>query len=398
MDKIFTSGHNTKSSKLDIRVEYQPTNKGLEITSNLNDSILHEKVRRICQFFGVSTGKFELYNNDAMDFTIYARLETVIKHGHPELSINYTPINNKTISYDSRNCRLQRTRMYVPGNQPEKIINSIKYSPDTIIFDLEDSVPEPEKDFARFLVRNALKELNFRGIRTALRINTGNIGEIDLEQNIHQYVNILVIPKVEDASQIGNIEKKIVDISKTTENINELLISPTLESARGIMNAFEIANSSKRILTLSFGLEDYLLDIGAYRTDDGLESMFARSMVVNAAKAAGMDAIDSIFPDLEDEKSLRQSAQQAKTLGFSGKGCIHPKQIDPIHEEFAPTIKEICDAKEMIRTFDIAQKHGSGVATVSGKMIDIPVFKKAERILEIAILSDLIPKNWEEIE
>ena len=121
-------------------------------------------------------------------------------------------------------------------------------------------------------------------------------------------------------------------------------------------------------------------------------------MVVNAAKAAGMDAIDSIFPDLEDEKSLRQSAQQAKTLGFSGKGCIHPKQIDPIHEEFAPTIKEICDAKEMIRTFDIAQKHGSGVATVSGKMIDIPVFKKAERILEIAILSDLIPKNWEEIE
>jgi citrate lyase subunit beta/citryl-CoA lyase len=162
---------------------------------------------------------------------------------------------------------------------------------------------------------------------------------------------------------------------------------PIIESALGALKAFEIASSSKNICALAVGLEDYTADIGVQRTNEGKESFFARSMIVNAAKAAGVQAIDTVFSDVEDMDGLRLSVLEAKALGFEGKGCIHPRQIKVVHEAFAPTQDEIQKAQKIVEAFKDAEKRGLGVVSLGSKMIDPPVVKRAQRLLELADLS-----------
>ena len=173
---------------------------------------------------------------------------------------------------------------------------------------------------------------------------------------------------------------------------------PIIESAKGVLHALEIAEASKRNVALTIGLEDYTADLGVIRTEDGKESLFARSTIVNAARAAGIQAIDTVSVDIEDERALRASAMEAKALGFDGKGCIHPRQIQPIHEEFAPTHSEIEKAKKIILAFDDAKAQGLGVVSLGSKMIDAPVVQKAEKTINMAIASSLLSKNWKKNE
>ena len=166
-----------------------------------------------------------------------------------------------------------------------------------------------------------------------------------------------------------------------------LFFMPIIESALGVIKAYEIASASKNNCALTIGLEDYTADIGTHRTNEGRESFLARQMIINAAKAAGIQAIDSVFSDVSDMDVLRQSVIEAKSLGFEGKGCIHPRQIQIIHESFAPTTEEIEKAKKIVEAFNEAEKKGLGVVSLGNKMIDPPVVKRAQRILHLAKLN-----------
>jgi len=169
---------------------------------------------------------------------------------------------------------------------------------------------------------------------------------------------------------------------------------PIIESALGVINAYEIAAASKNNCSLAMGLEDYTADIGTQRTEEGKESFFARSMVVNSAKAAGIQPIDTVYSDVTNMEGLRESVIEAKSLGFEGKGCIHPRQVKVVHEAFAPTEHEIQKAKKIVTAFEDAEKKGLGVVSIGSKMIDAPVVKRAEKTIDLALLNDLIDKNW----
>ena len=289
--------------------------------------------------------------------------------------------------------RLRRSRLYVPGNQPKKILKAGTYSPDCIILDLEDSVPQKEKDNARIIVRNALRMVDFNGAEKMVRINSNNTGMIDLEFIIAQNVHVIVIPKVESSDQIIRFVKKINELLKVCGRREPVFIIPIIESAHGVLNALEIAKSSPNIIGLTIGLEDYTADLGINKTITGEESFFARSMVLHAAKATGIQALDSVHGDFRDEKSLRRSVRESKALGFVGVGCIHPNQIIPIHEEFSPLEIEISKAKEIIKGFDLAITNGTGVFELEGKMIDAPIVKRAKQTIKLAIACGSLSKD-----
>jgi citrate lyase subunit beta/citryl-CoA lyase len=190
------------------------------------------------------------------------------------------------------------------------------------------------------------------------------------------------------------VDEKIQTIRKDCGRKDPVFLMPILESASGILNSLEIAKASKNNVAIAMGLEDYTADIGVERTNQGRESLFARSQVVNAARSAGIQAIDTVFSDVNDEDALRESVREAKEIGFDGKGCIHPRQIKPIHEEFAPTEPEIEKAKKIVRAFYEAEARGLGVVSLGSKMIDPPIVKRAQNIINLAMATDLVPKNW----
>ena len=304
------------------------------------------------------------------------------------------PVFKKHATYNSSRKRFRRSRLYLPGVQAKLMLNAGIHQPDAIILDLEDSVAPSEKDAARLIVRNALRHLNFFGAERMVRINQGKLGLKDLEAIVPHNVHLILVPKVEDVKQLKAVDDKIQNIKKDCERKETVFLMPILESAKGILNALEIAKASKNNVAIAIGLEDYTADIGVERTNQGRESLFARSQVVNAARSAGIQAIDTVFSDVNDEDALRESVREAKEIGFDGKGCIHPRQIKPIHEEFAPTEPEMEKAKKIVRAFDEAEAKGLGVVSLGSKMIDPPVVKRAQNTINLAMATDLVPKNW----
>lgn len=209
-------------------------------------------------------------------------------------------------------------------------------------------------------------------------------------------VHVILIPKCELPDQVKQIEKEVQRLKQEYKIGNEIYFMPIIESALGVIKAFEIASASKNNCALAIGLEDYTADLGTQRTNEGKESIFARQMLVNAAKAVGIQAIDTVFSDVGDIEGLRQSVIEAKALGFEGKGCIHPRQIQIVHEAFAPTTEEIEKAKKIVLAFEVAEKKGLGVVSLGTKMIDPPVVKRAMRTMELAILNKILDKDWKE--
>jgi len=173
---------------------------------------------------------------------------------------------------------------------------------------------------------------------------------------------------------------------------------PIIESALGVIKAYEIATAAENVVALAIGLEDYTADLGIRRTAEATESFFARSMVVNACKAAGIQAIDSVFSDVADMEGLKQNVLRSKALGFDGMGCIHPRQIRVLHDNFAPDDAEIAKAKKIVNAFIEAKEKGLGVVSLGTKMIDAPVVKRAQKTINLAISTGKISKNWREEE
>ena len=251
-----------------------------------------------------------------------------------------------------------------------------------------------DKESARFLVRNALRSVDFYGAERMVRINQLPLGLEDLKYVVPHNVHLILIPKCESAERVLEVDEAIKNICAEKKIKEKIFYMPIIESALGVENAYRIASASENVCALAIGLEDYTADIGVVKTNKGTESFYARSAVVNAAKAAGVQAIDSVFADVEDMNALRESVLEAKSLGFEGKGCIHPRQIKIVHEAFAPDEAEIEKAKRIVTAFKEAKKNGSGVVALGSKMIDAPVVKRALHVIELAIQNNLLKKNW----
>ena len=396
--KKYSSGNPT--AKSDFYVEFVPNNSGgVKIDIQSKTKVLHfSKIENSCQNtladLKIKHGKLSVIDNGGQYFVLQARIEAVIKQADPKLPFESLPIFKKHAQYKSSRNRFRRSRLYLPGTQAKLMLNAGIHQPDAIILDLEDSVAPSEKNSARIIVRNALRTLDFFGAERMVRINQGNLGLKDLEAIVPHNVHLILVPKVENAKQLKAVDDKIQNIRKDCGRKEPVYLMPILESAKGILNSFEIAKASKNNVAIAIGLEDYTADIGVERTNQGRESLFARSQVVNAARSAGIQAIDTVFSDVGDDVGLRLSVQEAKELGFDGKGCIHPRQIKPIHEEFAPSKTEIEKAKKIVLAFDIAEKKGLGVVSLGSKMIDPPVVKRALQTIDLAIATKLLNKNW----
>jgi len=397
-----SAGQRGDKIRSDCNIEIELTNSGgIKIDSKSKVAVMYgdsinNMLMNLCEFFEIKNAKILLEDYGALPFTIAARFETAVRRIYPDLNKSFFSEKIKTKNQNTSKERLRRSRLYLPGNEPKFFVNAGLHKPDGIILDLEDSVSPSEKDAARILVRNALRSVDFYGVERMVRINQLPLGLEDLRFVVPHGVDVILIPKCESTEQIKMVDDEIKMLRAEYNFNNEIYLMPIIESAKGIMDAFEIATASENICALTIGLEDYTADLGTQRTDDGRESFFARSVIVNSAKAAGIQAIDTVFSDVNDMNGLYESVIEAKSLGFEGKGCIHPRQIEVIHKAFAPTEKEIEKAKKIILAFEEAERNGLGVFSLGSKMIDAPVVKRAFNTIKLAILNNLLDENWKE--
>jgi citrate lyase subunit beta/citryl-CoA lyase len=228
-----------------------------------------------------------------------------------------------------------------------------------------------------------------------VRINQLPLGLEDLEWVVPHNVHVILIPKCESARQVTDVDQRIGRILERNGLERRVYLMPIMESALGAIKAYEIAAASKNVAALAVGLEDYTADIGAARTLEGRESFWARSQVVNAARAAQVQPIDTVFSDVSDMEGLRASVLEARGLGFEGKGCIHPRQIAVIHEAFAPAAEELEKAQCIVAAFEKAEAEGLGVVSLGSKMIDPPVVKRAVRTVRLAEMCGRLKRDKE---
>ena len=398
--KKTSAGKRGDKVRSDCFVEIELTRTG-GVKSSLKSKVdsmygesINDLIITMCEFFEIKHVNILVEDFGALPFTLAARLESAYKKLKPGDVREFLPEMNKKNLYSTTKDKLRRSRLYLPGNEPKFYPNAGLHNPDGIILDLEDSVSPTEKASARYLVRNALCAIDFYGAERMVRINQLPMGLDDLKFVIPHNVHIILIPKCESALTIKDVEEEIKMISAERNVQNDIYLMPIIESALGVVKAYEIASASDKICALAVGLEDYTADLGVARTNEGKESFYARCAVVNAAKAAGVQAIDTVFSDVDDMDGLRNSVIEAKSIGFEGKGCIHPRQIKIVHDAFAPTENEIDKAKKIVLAFDEAKKNGIGVVALGSKMIDAPVVKRAQHTIELAILNGLLNKNW----
>jgi len=283
--------------------------------------------------------------------------------------------------------RLRRTMMFVPGNNPGMLKDAGIYGADSLMLDLEDAVAVSEKDSARFLVYNAIKTIDYGDTEIVVRINSleSPFGREDIEAVVRAGVDVIRLPKTETKEDILAVEAAIYQVErKIGREVGSTKMMAAIEGAAGIVNAYSIAASSKRLIGIALGAEDYVTSLKTKRYPDGMELMEARSQIVIAARAAGIYALDTVYSDVDNEEGFRKEVQLIKQLGFDGKSVINPKQIKPVHEIFSPTSQEISKSSDICRAARAALKKGIGVISLNGKMIDKPIIARAERVLQLA--------------
>ena len=279
--------------------------------------------------------------------------------------------------------------MFVPGNNPGMMADAHIYGPDSIMLDLEDSVTMTEKDTARLLVYNALKSVDYGDTEMVVRINPLNTpyGKKDIEAVVKAGVHVIRMPKTETAEEVIEVEREIEKVERELGCVGRTKIMAAIESALGVVNAYAIATASPRMMGIALGAEDYCANLKTQRTPGGDELRLARETIVVAARAAGIDALDTVYSNLDDMETFRKEVEFIHTLGFDGKSIINPRQIEVVNEVFAPTQKAIREA----------ERKGSGVIAVNGKMVDRPVVIRAQRTIDLAIASGIIKKEEENV-
>jgi citrate lyase subunit beta/citryl-CoA lyase len=397
-DKLAAIGNKGKGIRSDCHVTMELTGSGgiqLELMSKV-ESMFGDDIRKllleIISFYGIENARVLVEDSGALTPVIAARMEASIRQltgTEKEYLLPLLPENK----YNTTRDRNRFSRLYLPGNTPSLMINAGIHKPDGIILDLEDAVAPAKKYEARFIVRNALRNIDFYGAERMVRINQVPAGLDDLEFLVPHNVNLILVPKCESADQIKQVNERITQLQTKFNVSGSIWLMPIIESALGVLKALEIAQS-ENVVALAIGLEDYTADLGTRRTQEGSESFFARSMVVNACKAAGIQAIDSVFSDIADMEALKETVIHSKALGFDGMGCIHPRQIRVIHENYAPDAIEIEKAKKIVNAFMDATSKGLGVVSLGTKMIDPPVVKRAQKLIDLAITMGKLTPDW----
>ena len=383
------AGHWGKDVRSDVHVAFEVRDKGgIEISLEsrvapyYGNAIL-EQTREVLEELGIKHARIGIHDEGALPFVIAARIEAAVRRAGMALGKRSLP-EPITPPPPSPKDRLRRSRLYLPGSEPKYYINAALHGSDAVILDLEDSVHRAEKDVARILVRNTLRAVDFGPCERMVRINQLPLGLEDLAEIIPESPDVILMPKVERPPEVTEVDRMIGEIKARNGTIRPIWIMPILESALGIENAIAIAGASENVVALTIGLEDYTADLGVVKTAEGRESQYARSRVVNAARAAGVQAIDSVFADVVDLDGLRRWCEASRAMGFEGLGCVHPGQIRVVHEAFAPTPVEIEKAQKIVAAFDEAQKNGLAVVSMGSKMIDPPVVQRALKLVDRA--------------
>lgn len=399
-EKSTLVGNKGKGIRSDCHITLELTENGgiqLELISKV-ESMYGQEIRKllleILDFYEIKNARLLVEDSGALNLVIAARMEAAIKQLITSEKTYLLPMLNAN-NYETARDRNRFSRLYLPGNTPSLMINAGIHKPDGIILDLEDAVAPNKKYEARFVVRNALRNMDFYGAERMVRINQVPAGLLDLEYLVPNNVNLILVPKCESADQISRVNEKINELKTKHKVAGNIWLMPIIESALGVLKALEIAQS-ENVVAMAIGLEDYTADLGTRRTQEGSESFFARSMVVNACKAAGIQAIDSVFSDVGDMEALKDNVIRSKALGFDGMGCIHPRQIRVIHENFAPDAAEIEKAKKIVNAFIDATAKGLGVVSLGTKMIDPPVVKRAQKLIDLAVTMGKLSANWHE--
>ena len=282
--------------------------------------------------------------------------------------------------------------MFVPGNNPGMMADAHIYGPDSIMLDLEDSVTLAEKDAARLLVYHALQSVDYGNTEMVVRINPLNtpFGRKDIEAVVRAGVQVIRMPKTETADEVREVEAEILRVEQRLGCVGRTQIMAAIESALGVVNAYDIATASSRMMGIALGAEDYCANLKTQRTPSGNELQLARQTIVVAARAAGIDALDTVYSNLNDMDTFRAEVEYIKSLGFDGKSIINPRQIEVVNEVFAPKEKDIAKARTILAAIKEAEERGSGVVSVNGKMVDKPVVIRAHRTIDLAIASGII--------
>ena len=398
-NKIAQAGSLGAKTRSDCEVTIELTQSGgieIDLKSKVKalfgDSII-ALINNELKFFGIENAKVSMVDKGALDFVLAARIEAAIKNlidTDKEYLLDIIDSNKDA----SEKEQFRFSRLYLPGNSPSMMLNAGVHYPNGVILDLEDAVAPNKKHEARYIVRNALRSVNFYGSERMVRINQGALGLEDLHYVVSHNVNLLLLPKCESAEEIQAIDAEIAKIRKEKGFDYPIWYMPIIESAMGIENAFQIANASPNVCSIAIGLEDFTADLGVARTNGATESLYARTRMVNACKAAGIQPIDSVFSDVSDMEALAVNVKTSKSLGFEGMGCIHPRQIPVIMKNFAPEEAQIEKAKKIVKAFIEAKAKGLGVVSLGTKMIDAPVVKRAETTINLAVKLGLLDENW----
>ncbi len=282
---------------------------------------------------------------------------------------------------------MRRSMLFLPGNNPNMMINGADLGADSIILDLEDAVSPDEKDTARFLVRNAIADMGFAGVEITVRINSIDTAywKQDLEAIVPLHPDLIMIPKSGTANDILTVDKYIEGIEERCGmERGAVRLIPLIETALGVENAYAIASACPRVAAIFLGGEDLTADLRCKRTKAGNEIDYARKRLVVAARAAGVDVYDTPFTDVNDDEGIIVDAEYAKSLGFTGKSAIAPRHVKTINAVFSPTMKDIEYAKMVFEAIRRGKEQGKGAVSLLGKMIDKPIVERARQTLEAA--------------
>lgn len=285
--------------------------------------------------------------------------------------------------------RPRRSMLYIPGNNPAMLVNGGVFGADALLLDLEDAVSVREKDAARHLVRSVIRTVNFGSTEVTVRINGRGTPffEDDLVAIVPVKPDAIRLPKTECAEDVRELDRMLSELEgRAGVKPGSIEVMPMIETAVGVENAFEIAKASVRVVAITIGGQDLTADMGIQKTRGGNELWYARTRIVMAAKAAGVDALDTVFADVNDEAGLIDETRMVRELGFDGKAVINPRQIVPVHRVFAPAAKEVEQAARIVNAMKEAESRGLGVVSLDGRMIDAPVVRRAQKILELAAL------------
>ena len=412
-----SAGHRGPDVRSDLWVGLKlRTSGGIELAMESKVDFMYGEANRklavdTLKTLGVEHARVTIEDTGALPFVIMARLEAAVRRaeGHdrnaPGVSdrvprLSCLPAPGPSFARPSARDRWRRSRLYLPGNEPRFMLNARIHRSDDIILDLEDSVPPADKDAALLVVRNALCALDFGDCERMVRINPLPAGLAEIDALVPAGVNVILIPKCESAEQVREVDARITSALSsfvTRKSSFDVFLMPIIETCEGMFRAREIAGASPRVVALTYGLEDYILDLGGVKTPAGLESLWARSQIANAAKAAGVQAIDTVFADIDDLDALRASCRAAKELGFEGKGCIHPRQVEVVNTEFTLSTEEIEKAQRIVLAFKEAQSQGRNAVCVGSKMIDPPIVERARRTIAMAVSFGRLTADWDKV-